>query len=218
MVFIPIIKIIISIGLGLLLGLILHLILKRMRKLNEILIVSLGIILFSTAVSTSLGLSIILVNIFLGIILINLSNKNERLFRVRVMYPIMPPIYSLFFALAGITLDISILTDPRVLMIIAIYIVSRILGKYGGIFLGSLILKLEKNIKYYLGMCVIPQAGIAIGLTMVLDNTPEYFNNFPDIITQMINVILISAFINQILGKILTRFSVIKAVDIEIEE
>ncbi len=213
---IPLIKIISSIGLGILLGFILHITLKRMRKLNEILIVSLGLILFSTAVSTSLGLSIILVNLSLGTILINLSNKNERLFRVRVMYPLMPPIYSLFFALAGITLDISILTDIRVISLIIIYVISRFIGKYTGSFIGATILKLESNIKNYIGLCMIPQAGIAIGLTMVLDNTHEFLIYYPNVIPQIINIILISAFFNQILGRIFTKFSVIKALDIEI--
>jgi hypothetical protein len=98
-----------------------------------------------------------------------------------------------------------------------IYIISRLIGKYTGSFVGSTLLKLDKNIKYNIGLCMFPQAGIAIGLTMVLDNTPEYIIHYPEIIPQIINVILISAFFNQILGKIFTRFSVIKALDIDIE-
>ncbi|MFW5799961.1 MAG: cation:proton antiporter, partial [Spirochaetota bacterium] len=211
----PFTYIIISALLGSLIGFILHIIIQNKKKQSEILIISLGTFLLSTAIAISLDLSFILVNMMFGITLINLSPKNERLFRVRVLYPLMPPIYSLFFAIAGISLDITILSDLRIVFIILLYIVIRFIGKYSGVFIGSQLVKADDNVKKYLGLCVLSQAGIAIAFTMILENT-GIIENYPVIVNEIVNIILISVFLNQILGKLITRFAVIKAMDIDI--
>ncbi len=215
---IPVVKILTSISLGIIIGFVLNWILSKLKKLNEILIVSLGMILLSTAIAISFELSFILTNLFLGITLINFESKNDKIFRVRVMYPFMPPIYSLFFAIAGISLDLRILSDINVIIIILLYIIIRALGKYGGVFLGSIIVKTDFRLGKYLGLCTLSQAGIAIAFTMVLENTPILMGSYSGIIIKIINIILISVFINQLLGKLLSRIAVVRAVNIEEEE
>lgn len=215
---IPVAKILTSISLGIIIGFILNLILSKLKKLNEMLIVSLGMILLSTAIAISFELSFILTNLFLGITLINFESKNDKIFRVRVMYPFMPPIYSLFFAIAGISLDLRILGNIEVIIIMLLYIIIRALGKYAGVFIGSAIVKTDRRLGKYLGLCTLSQAGIAIGFTMVLESTPVLMGSYSGIIIKIINIILISVFVNQLLGKFLSRIAVVRAVNIEEEE
>lgn len=215
-VFYPLIRLGISIGIGVLFGIVLNILLKKVNKLNEILILGLGIILLTTAISTSLRISIIIVNMIMGIVLINLSSKNERLFTVRVMYPLMPPIYSLFFALAGISLDINILIKPFTIIAILLFIVFRYIGKIGGVFLGSSLVGAGKNVRNYLGFCSLSQAGIAICLIMVLENSPIFIHIYSEQLNLIVNIVLVAVLINQLIGKPSTKFSVAKAVDLDI--
>ncbi len=215
-IFVPISKILISLLTGFLLGVILNFALKKIKKLNEVFVFGLGFLLFSIALGYSLHLDMILVNTFLGITLINFSQKNEKLFRVRVIYPLMPPIYSLLFAVAGISLDIKIITNIKFLITVLVYVTFRMIGKWVGIYIGASALKLEKSTKNYLGMCMIPQSGVAIALIMLLDVHFVFVAYYHELITQMINVVLVSSFITQLIGKNLTQLAVVKAVDIEV--
>lgn len=220
----PIVSLLISICFGLISGLVLHLLLAKMKKLNEILILSLGLILLISTISFTLNLNLIIINLNLiiinltfGITLINYSKKNERLFRVRVMYPLMPPIYSLFYAISAISLNVKSLLDVNTLLGILLYIVIRMIGKFTGIFIGANIIKAEKNVKKYLGFCVFPQAGVAVSLVIMLHILPNLMCSHSETIYQITNIILISIFINQLLGRVISRQAIIRGVDIDVE-
>lgn len=73
-----------------------------------------------------------------------------------------PPILSLFFILSGMNLDVSVLKSVGIIG--AVYFVIRIVGKYLGSFLGALVTQEDKKTHIYLGLAMIPQAGVAIGL------------------------------------------------------
>ena len=82
-----------------------------------------------------------------------------------------PPILLLFFVRSGLNFNLGSLSTTSALVgsvplvVIGIcYFIVRIIGKYGGAFLGGIITKKGKNVSYYLGLALIPQAGVAIGL------------------------------------------------------
>lgn len=117
-----------------------------------------------------------------------------------------PPIYILFFVLSGSHLDLSIL--PSVGLIGTIYIVVRVIGKYSGAYLGSVLTHAEKNIRTYLGPALIPQAGVAIGLTFVAQTVvPQYGNSIRA-------VILCATLIYELVGPAITKISLEKAGEI----
>lgn len=211
-------EVIFSVLTGIILGFILHFLLRKGKRknTNEQLIISLSIIFISSALAVILHLSPILTNMILGATLINLSERNERIFNL--FRPLSPPIYAVFFAIAGTELNIAIFTtDLSVLVFGIIFVIARAIGKYGGIYLGALIVKTEKNVKNYLGFSMLPQAGVAIGLTLLLESS-QVMASTPvsaDYVSKVISIVLFSVFINEIIGPPLSKMAVIKGTGIK---
>lgn len=208
-------EIILSLVIGFVGGIIIHLGTRKIRRKNEVLIISLGMILIITSVSISLHLSSLLANMMLGATLINLSIKNHRIFTI--IEPLTPPIYAAFFAVAGTELNIGIIGNVTILFFGLIYIIARMAGKYAGVFTGSLVTRTPSNIRRYLGLCMFPQAGVAIGLVLLLQGSP-LFLQFPEetraFIDQMINIVIFSVFINELIGPPLSKLAIMKGADI----
>lgn len=206
-------EVIFSIVLGFLMGFLLHTILSKSRKnitINERLLISLSMLLLSTAMSKSLHLSSLLTNMVMGGVLINLSERNERIFHT--LEPLAPPIYAAFFAIAGTELDLSILTNWEILLYGLIFVIARALGKYGGVYLGALWTKTEKKTRNYLGLCMLPQAGVAIGLSLILQSNPAVASN--PYVVKVVSIVLFSVLINEITGPPVSKFAVVKGTGI----
>jgi hypothetical protein len=87
------------------------------------------------------------------------------------------------------------------------------LGKYGGIFMASSCLKMDKGIRNYLGLSLFPQAGVAIGLVLFVQASPVVHNASAAVqadIAKMINIVLMSVFFNEIVGPPLSKFAIMK--------
>ena len=127
------------------------------------------------------------------------------------------PVYMMFFVISGASLDLSIFFDKDglvVVIIAAIYIVFRVIGKWFGAFTGASISRSEPQIKKYLGFALVPQAGVAIGLS-----TTAYrlFSENPA--TQragalILAIILTSTLVYEILGPLSAKFALKKAKEI----
>lgn len=215
LIFSGVFEIIFSLVIGFIGGIIIHMGTRKKRKKNEVLIIALGMILITTSVAISLHLSSLLANMMLGATLINLSVKNHRIFSI--IEPLTPPIYAAFFAIAGTELNIGIMGNFTIFTLGLIYIVARMAGKYGGVFIGSCITGAHVNIRRYLGFCMFPQAGVAIGLVLLLQGSPVV-SQFPAetraFITQMINIVIFSVFVNELIGPPLSKFAIVKGADI----
>jgi Kef-type K+ transport system membrane component KefB len=211
LVFTGILEIVLSLVIGFIGGVIIHIGTRKKRKKNEVLIIALGMILITTSISISFHLSSLLANMMLGATLINLSIKNHRIFAI--IEPLTPPIYAAFFAIAGTELNIGILGNITILIFGFIYIAARMAGKYSGVFLGSLVTKTQSKIRRYLGLCMFPQAGVAIGLVLILQGSPVILQ-FPAetraFLDQMINIVIFSVFINELIGPPLSKFAIVK--------
>lgn len=208
-----------EIGLSLLVGLLggagLHFLTYKKTNQNEILILSLGMILLITAVSISLHLSPLLANMMAGAVLINISHRGIR--ALRSISPLTPPLYAAFFAIAGTELKLGIIGSSTVLIWGTVYVLSRAIGKYGGVWLGAAAAKSNKRIRNNLGLSMLPQAGVAIGLVLFLQTTPFYLAADPAmklVFNQMVNIVLFAVLINELAGPPLSKYGIIQGADI----
>ena len=142
--------------------------LLRKRSTDNRLIVTVAILFGFCGICTILGVSPLLGCMSMGMVYIN-ATGDERLFKQLNYFS--PPILLLFFVRSGLNFDLGSLFSgmkgfgAMPLSIIGLmYFFTRIIGKYSGAYLGSLITKKDKRIRSYLGLALIPQAGVAIGL------------------------------------------------------
>ena len=212
-----------EIGLSVLIGVAggaaVHLVTRRMKNPNEVTIVTLGLVLILTAVAIAFKLSPILTNMAAGTVIINLSPSNHRL--LKNLEPLTPPLYAMFFVIAGTELNPAILKDYGVVELGLVYIIARALGKYGGVYIGCLSCKAPKPITRNLGLCMLPQAGVALGLVLfinasplmasLMENSPEYRT----VINNMVNIVLFAVFINELVGPPVARVGIIKGNEME---
>lgn len=193
-------------------GLLIHLVTRRKRNMNEVKILALGFIFLSTALSLSLNLSPLIANMVLGLVLINLSPKHARI--VLSFEPFTNILYAIFFTVAGIELQLKVFSDIGVFFAGIVYIVMRMLGKYFGVFFGGAALKTDKNIRNYLGVGLFPQAGVAIGLVLFVQGSPLIEGISAEMhleVVKMINIVLMSVFVNEILGPPLAKFAILRS-------
>lgn len=205
-----------SLIIGALAGWIIHMMTRKKHGTNEMLLITLGIIFIETALATLLNLSPLMSNMAAGTVLINASPRNHRLFKS--IEPLTPPIYALFFVIAGTELNPSVLLQAEILLVGAAFIVARGSAKYFGVRIGARLSGLEGCIKNQLGLCMVPQAGVAIGLVLLIQASPmiaDLAYLYEDVISQMVNIVLLSVFVNELIGPSLSRYAIVKAMEEE---
>jgi len=192
---------------GVALGFLAHFLIRIAREITDALIILLGIVLLGIGLANIFHVSALLTNMFLGLTIINISSKNSDI--VTSLERLTPPIYCLFFVLAGAHLNLRLFVALGTAMIVwgVVFVLARILGKLSGAYAGGLISKAPEAIKKYLGLTLIPQAGVAIGLSLLITQTSSYYD-FKSII---LNVTLISVAFNEIIGPPLTKYALFKA-------
>ena len=168
-IIIPLLQNIFVIALGGLLGWILFLILKNRSKDNK-LIITVSFLFLLCGLSALVGISPLLGCMAMGTIYINLSD-DSKLFKA--MNYFSPPILLLFFVRSGLNFKLDSLfttssfgAHPLVLIGV-LYFIVRIIGKYLGAFAGCLATGKSHKVRNYLGLALIPQAGVAIGLASI---------------------------------------------------
>ena len=190
-----------SIALGAIIGLIFTIIIKRLKSKDDMLSFIILTILASTGAANYLGLSPLLSNMMVGATLVNLHNRASRVFEV--INDFAPPINLLFFTFAGASLDLSVLASIGGLGVV--YAFSRAIGKISGATLGAKMVGSEKTITRWLGLALLPQGGISIGLSMIVAR------ELPMYASEIITVILFSVLVFEISGPILAKISITKA-------
>jgi Kef-type K+ transport system membrane component KefB len=201
------VEILSSIFLGSLIGFFIHLATRHLERNNEIFIISLGLICVLTAVATSLHLSPLLAGMTAGAVLANFSRKNARI--LTVLDSLSPPLYAAFFAIAGTELDFSVFSSGTVLFMGLVFIVSRAVGKYGGVYAGASMAGSDVLVKRYLGLAMLPQAGVAIGLALFLQTAPS-LQGLHDLSLVMVNMVLLSVFVNELAGPPVSKYAVVR--------
>lgn len=143
----------------------------KLKNSRDIFIMVFGAVLLATGLSIGWHLSLILTNMMVGFVLAN-SRREALVQRVTApLLEIMPLVFILFFCLAGANVKLSAI--PALGSLGAVYILGRSAGKIGGVRLGSLFGPVEEKVKKYLGMGILSQAGVAIGLALIVKD--EFF-------------------------------------------
>ncbi|HDK43044.1 MAG TPA: hypothetical protein ENG91_00665, partial [Desulfobacteraceae bacterium] len=157
-----------SLAIGVLTGLLIDYMLNKFHKREEMLTGGLALLLLCGETTRLLHLSPLLAGMAAGFIIINRAERDVRLFRAINAFE--PPIYVLFFTLAGVHLDLAALKLAGWLGLV--YFVTRIIGKYTGAWLGAVLSGAPAMVRNYLGLALIPQAGVAIGLVFMISSDP----------------------------------------------
>jgi len=210
----PLREIIFSLALGALAGGVVALILRSVRGKSGQMVVILSFVLLLCGLATKYHISPLLTNMAFGCMIINLKSRSGPI--LSSLQSIEPPLFVAFFTIAGIHLDLKLLASIGVLGLL--YFSARVMGKIGGAYLGSRMLKAPPTVRRYLGMGLLPQAGVAIGLViMVQENSylgGVYISgqSLPAIVT---NCILAAVALNELIGPLAARFALGKAGEIE---
>jgi Kef-type K+ transport system membrane component KefB len=147
-------------------GLLFYHLVRRLQSARDILIVVFGVILICTGLSIRWHLSLILTNMVVGFVLAN-ARHESLLHRVTApLLEVMPLLFVLFFCLAGVHLQLSAL--PALGAVGIIYVLGRSAGLIGGARIGALLGHVEDKVKKYVGLGILSQAGVAIGLSLIV--------------------------------------------------
>jgi Kef-type K+ transport system membrane component KefB len=193
-----------SLILGLVVGALTALFLRRFKRDGDRLGLALAVILGSVGLAETLHLSSLLVCMMAGAAFTNISSKPVKL--LKVSDSITPPLFLLFFVLSGAELDVTVLREIG--LVGAVYIIARVVGKISGCFLGAKLAKAEPVVQKYLGFTLIPQAGVAIGLSLAA------LRIMPDYGATIRAVILCATLIYELTGPLVTKFVLTKAGEI----
>lgn len=195
----PVIYNVLMIFLGVFLGYFLSRLLIPTRSKDNRLILVIALLCGLCAICESLNISPLLSCMVFGASYINFT-EDKKLFKQ--INNFTPPIMSLFFILAGVNLDLGALKTVGIIGVV--YFLIRIVGKYLGTFVSSYILKTPKNIRNYLGLALIPQAGVSIGLAYLGQRLlPQEMGNM------LLTIILSSAVLYEMVGPVSAKIAIV---------
>ncbi len=203
----PILEIVGSLVVGFVMGIILAFCLRWFKKSGNRLSLALGFVFAGAGIASMTGLSALLLCMALGAAFANLSKDVVAV--MDVVDSITPPIFMLFFVDSGAGLQLSVL--PKVGIIGVCYILFRVVGKLLGASLGAKLCKCPPAIVKYLGPALIPQAGVAIGLSLVAGSILP-----PEMAEQIRAIILCSTLVYELVGPGISKFCLEKAGEITV--
>ena len=201
----PIGQILAALGIGFVLGLIELIPMKHFHKRGNRLSLVTAFIFAGIGIGELLGLSSLMVCMALGATIANISSEADEI--MDIADSITAPIFVLFFVASGAGLQLKVL--KTVGLIGVCYIVFRVVGKVFGTWLGGKICHADEMINKYLGPCLLPQAGVAIGLTLVAGKV------VPDYAPQIRAVVLAGTLVYELIGPAVTKISLTKAGEIK---
>jgi len=193
-----------SVGVGI--GVLLIIATRHVVRPDRLAAASLIAILLTIGLGNEMGISSLLSCLFLGITLANLTPDKEEIGHA-VFDNFEYAIFSLFFTVAGMELDFKYI-GPAGLVALFMF-ASRFLGKVGSGYIAMRWARATDRVRRYLGVALIPQAGLAIGL-MLLVTEDETFAPMREL---FLAVVLTVVLLNEIVGPILTRFAMVRSGD-----
>jgi Kef-type K+ transport system membrane component KefB/nucleotide-binding universal stress UspA family protein len=192
-----------SLVMGIVSGLIIDYVIHHLKRRAEILAIGLALLLLCSEISRLLDLSPLLAGMAAGFTIVNRDRRDVRLFRV--INDFESPIYVLFFTLAGSHLDLSALIVAG--WVCLVYFLLRSVGKIIGCGIGARLARAPSTVIHFLGLALLPQAGVAIGLIFIIRGDP-ILAAYSSIITP---VVLGSVVLSELAGPIFARIAVEKA-------
>jgi Kef-type K+ transport system membrane component KefB len=181
---------------------------QKIDDLSELLLVIIGGLLIGIGLAKTIGISYLMICLIIGAVTNNISMMH-RLVYAELRQTEMP-FYIAFFVLSGASLHVEMLTHLGLLGLV--YLVARPVAKYIGAYWSSKRFEVDKPITQNLGLALLPQAGVAIGMALTLS---ELYPDMGQIIT---TVILSSIIVYESVGPFLTKLSLARANEIHLQE
>ena len=211
----PLLEIVLSVALGSLMGWLLNRVERFFHSRSKRMTISVGFVLLTVGLSMlefHIGpvhccFSLLLVCMMTGTVFCNICDFSEELME-RVDGWTMP-LNVLFFVISGAELDLAILTNPVTILIGVIYIIARSAGKYVGSMSSCKLTRQSKPITDHLGITLLPQAGVALGMAITAATLPDGH------IAR--NVVLFAVLVYELVGPTLTKRSLLAVGDIKPE-
>lgn len=172
----------------------------RLRSGQPILTEALGIVFLCGGLALWLDVSFLIASMTMGAIITNFAKHHDYPFHE--IEGIEWPFMVIFFVLAGALIEFSSLNEIGLIGIT--YIISRTVGKYLGSFLGSLFAKADRPTKQWIGLALLPQAGVAIGMTLVA------IKHFPEYSQILLSVSISTTIFFEIVGPVFTHLALKK--------
>ena len=196
-VLMPVVYNILALGLGFFCGYFLSRLLIPARSKDNRLILAIAMLLGISGICASLDISPLLSCMIFGASYINLTS-DKKLYRQ--INNFTPPVMSIFFIMSGMNLDLSALTTVGTVGLA--YFIVRIIGKYLGTYISCLITGTSREIRNYMGLALIPQAGVAIGLAFLGQRLlPEEMGKL------LLTIILSSSVLYEMVGPVCAKMS-----------
>lgn len=210
----PLIEVFASLLLGALLGLVYTFIERFFHSRSKRMSISVGFVFLAVGLSmmefhigsVTIGFSSLLVCMMMGTIFCNLCDFSEEL--MDRMDRWTGPVMVLFFVLSGAGLELSVFTHWQIVLIGVVFILIRSLGKIFGASVSSRFMKCEPTVQKYLGITLLPQAGVCLGMSLVAMELGE-----TGILIR--NISLFAVLIYELVGPLLTKIALDKAGEIK---
>ena len=212
----PLLEVVLSLGLGFVMGLLFTQCEKYFHSRSKRMAVSVTFVMMTVAISClkftvggiHIGFSSLLACMMLGTVFCNICEVSEELMDRADRWT--APILILFFVISGAELELSVFADWAVVIVGVVYIISRSIGKYYGANISAKMTKSNPNIIKYLGITLLPQAGVALGMAIkAIELGPDG--------AIVRNITLFAVLIYEIVGPYLTKVALTKAGDIREE-
>ena len=212
----PLLEIVLSLLLGFVMGLLFTLCEKYFHSRSKRMAVSVTFVMLTVALSglkfeigdIHIAFSSLLACMMLGTVFCNFCEVSEELMDRADRWT--TPVLILFFVISGAELDLSVFAQWTVVVVGIVYIIARSLGKYYGANISARITKSDPNIIKYLGITLLPQAGVALGMAIkAIELGPDG--------AIVRNITLFAVLIYEIFGPFLTKMALTKAGDIKEE-
>ena len=167
-------------------------------------IATFGIIFIVYSLSEHWNLEPLLSAMVMGAVMVNTTNEFD-IVEEEIDNHLAEIIFMLFFIMSAMHLNISaIFALP---MAIALYVVLRFFGKYAGSYIGAVLAGSKSVVKKYMGIALVPQAGVAIGLALSLQNQQGLESIAPIIL----NIVIATTFIHELIGPFMTEYALYKS-------
>ena len=211
----PLVQLVLSILLGVLGGVGLNVLEKYFHSRSKRMSLAVAFVMMTVGVSmltwkvggVKCGFSLLLVCMVEGTVFCNINETSQELMDRVDRWT--GPLNMLFFVLSGAELDLSVLSNPMVLFIGLVFIAFRSLGKISGAYLSCRMEKTSPIIQKYLGITLLPQAGVALGMALTARNLAD-----GEVVG---NVVLFAVLLYELFGPTLTKWALLKAGEISIE-
>ena len=211
----PLVEITLSLLMGAVAGYVLNLLEVYFHSRSKRMSLSVAFVLLTVGLSmirfemggVQCGFSLLLVCMMTGTVFCNVCPTSEELMDRLDRW--VSPVNILFFVLSGAELDLTILSNPLVLLIGVVYIVSRSFGKISGAYVSCRTTKCSPSIQKYLGITLLPHAGVALGMAAQASQLSDGH--------MVRNVVLFSVLVYELVGPVLTKMSLSAAGEIKPE-